>query len=294
MPPVSALAAWRFAPLPTVAVILLAAAYLAGMWRVGRRHPARPWPATRALAFLAGLAVTAVATQSAVAGYDGVLFSAHMVQHVLLIMVVPPLLVAGRPIMLLLHASRNPVHTWVKRAVRSPAVTGLSCPPAGALLYALVVAGTHTPPVMDLVLASGAAHDAEHALYLVTGYLFFLPVVGSEPIRWRLSLPGRYLMLLAAMQVDTVVGVVLMVTGHPLFPGYAAARRPWPVTALADVHDGGMIMWMGSDAVMALLAVVLAAAFFYRPRQPGNVADEAALASYNARLAALGDRSLAR
>jgi cytochrome c oxidase assembly factor CtaG len=285
---------WAFAFVPSPALAGLAAAYLAGVWRVRRRHPARPWPAARALAFLAGLAVTAAATQSAVAAYDGVLFSAHMVQHVLLIMVVPPLLVAGRPIILLMHACRNPVHTWVKRAVRSRAVTALTWPPATTLLYGLVVAGTHTPPVMDLVVRHALAHDAEHALYLVSGYLFFLPIVGSEPIRWRLSLPGRYLMLLAGMQVDTVAGVVLMVSGHPLFPAYTAARRPWGFTALADVHAGGTIMWMGSDITMAFLAITLASVFFYGSRQAGAASDEASLAAYNARLAALGRRSLAR
>ena len=71
------------------------AAYLAGAWRVGRRHPARPWPRHRTLAFLLGLAVIAIAVQSSAGAYDDVLFSAHMVQHLLLIMAAPPLPGAG-------------------------------------------------------------------------------------------------------------------------------------------------------------------------------------------------------
>jgi putative copper resistance protein D len=164
-------------------LLLLAAAYLAGMWRVGRRHPRRPWPAGRTAAFLAGLAVIGVATQSSIGANDDVLFSVHMVQHLLLIMVAPPLLVADRPVTLLLHAAGNPVHTLVKRVVRSRALSVLTFPPAATALYCAVVAATHLTPLMNLVVRNDAVHNAEHVLYVVTGYLFFLPVVGSEPIR---------------------------------------------------------------------------------------------------------------
>ena len=122
LPPLTAATAlrvWQFAPVVSGVLLLLAAGYLAGVWRVARRHPARPWPAARTIAFLAGLAVTGVATQSSIGAYDDVLFSDHMVQHLLLIMVAPPLLVLGRPVTLLLHSVGNPGHTWVKRAVRS-------------------------------------------------------------------------------------------------------------------------------------------------------------------------------
>src|SRR5689334_18236021 len=124
MPPLTmtgALTTWQFAPLVSAALAVAGAAYLAGAWRVGRRHPARPWPRRRTLAFLLGLAVIAIAVQSSAGAYDDVLFSAHMVQHLLLIMAAPPLLVYGRPVTLLLHATRNPVHTRVKRVLRSPA-----------------------------------------------------------------------------------------------------------------------------------------------------------------------------
>src|SRR5579875_3474105 len=172
------LAIWQFAPVVSAGLIAAAAGYLLCAWRAGRRHPARPWPAGRTLAFLLGLAVIAVATQSSIGAYDDVLFSAHMIQHVLLIMVAPPLLVFGRPVTLLLHASRNPLHTWVKRIIRSRAATVLTWPPGATALYCAVVAGTHLTPFMNLVVENDTVHNAEHALYLVTGYLYFLPLVG--------------------------------------------------------------------------------------------------------------------
>jgi cytochrome c oxidase assembly factor CtaG len=313
----TALREWQFAPLVTAALLVLALGYLTGVRRVARRHPARPWAAWRTLAFLAGLGVITVATQSSLGVYDDVLFSVHMVQHLLLIMVAPALLVVGRPVTLLLHSVSNPVHAWVKRVLRSPVVTTLTWPPAATTLYCAVVVGTHLTPFGNLVLRSPAVHDAEHVLYLLAGYLFFLPVLGSEPIRRRVSMAGRYLMLLVAMPVDTATGVILMLVPHELFPAYAHTGRTWGPSLLTDLHDGGIIMWTGSDILMTLLACTVAALLIHDPRQAGQlgrwlersrqrrlaqgltsvglavpaartVDDDQHLAAYNAYLSALG------
>src|SRR5208282_3192007 len=119
---------WQFAPVVTGFVVVAAGLYLWGVLRVRRRHPARPWPLWRTGLFLGGLAVVVIATQSGIGSYDDVLFTDHMIQHLLLIMVAPPLLVVGQPITLALHASRNPLHTWVKKAVRSRVVSALTFP----------------------------------------------------------------------------------------------------------------------------------------------------------------------
>lgn len=234
---------WQFSPLASAPLVTAVGLYLAGVRAVARRHPARPWPWGRTWAFLAGLCATAVATQGYDAVYDDVLLSAHMVQHLLLIMVAPPLLVFGRPVTLLLHATRNPWHTRVKRIVRSRAAAAVTWPPLGVGGYSAVVAGTHLTP---LILATGPLHDAEHVAYLVAGYLFFLPVIGSEPARWRPSLFARYLLLLAAMPADVVTGAAYLLASR--FGDYSAA----------DVHLSGLIMLAGSDAIMVALAALLA------------------------------------
>src|ERR1035441_3983773 len=88
---------WQFAPVVTGFVVLAAGLSLWGVLRVRRRHPARPWPLPRTALFLGGLAVVVIATQSGIGSYDDVLFTDHMIQHLLLIMVAPPLLVVGQP-----------------------------------------------------------------------------------------------------------------------------------------------------------------------------------------------------
>jgi cytochrome c oxidase assembly factor CtaG len=274
--PVTALTTWQFSPLASTPLVVLAGLYLAGIRMVARRHPTRPWPWTRTWAFLAGLCATAVATQGYDAVYDDVLLPAHMVQHLLLIMVAPPLLVFGRPITLLLHATRNPWHTRVKRIVRSRVAATVTWPPLGVGVYSAVVAGTHLTP---LILATGPLHDAEHVAYLVAGYLFFLPVIGSEPTHWRPSLFARYLLLLAAMPTDMVTGAA-----------YLLARR-FGNYSTADVHLSGLIMLAGSDVIMvalaALLAIGLVRSADLAPASRGTRGAPAGLEAYNAYLASL-------
>jgi putative copper resistance protein D len=269
----TAFSQWQFAPIVTAGVAVLAALYLVGMWRVRRDHPARPWPVVRALAFFAGLAVVVVATESSIGAYDDVLFSVHMVQHLLLIMVAPVLLVAGRPVTLLLHASRNPLHSWTKSVIRSRVVTALTCPPVAAVIYAAVIIGTHLTSFMNITLQHEQVHNAEHVLYLVAGYLYFLPLLGSEPIKWRMSFPTRFLLLALTMPVDTFVGVVLLQTNHELFSAYTHTGRTWGPGPVDDLHAGGAIMWVGGDAIMFALVLCVFVVFLRDKSAHGSMGD---------------------
>jgi putative copper resistance protein D len=259
LPPFSlpeALGRWQFAPIVTAIAVIVAAAYLWGVFRVARRHPARPWPGWRTGMFLGGVLVIVLATESGVGAYDDVLFWDHMIQHLLLIMVAPSLLIAGRPVTLLLHASRNPLHTWAKRAVRSRVAAALTWPPFGVAAYAATIAGTHLTSFMNLVLTNDGIHNAEHALYIIIGYLYLLPLIGSEPIRWRISYPVRLIFLFIAMPVDAFTGVALGSYSSDPFPVTAGMRRPWGPSPLDDVHIGGAVMWVGGSAIMFVLIML--------------------------------------
>jgi cytochrome c oxidase assembly factor CtaG len=240
---------WEFAPVVTALTAITAVLYLWGVWCVQRRHPARPWPLWRTAFFLGGLVVIVLATQTGIGAYDDVLFWDHMVQHLMLIMIAPPMLVVGQPVTLLLHASRNPLHTWTKRAIRSRVVTFLTWPPFGLVAYAATIVATHLTGLTTYVLTHPLAHDAEHALYLAVGYLFFLPILGREPIRWRLSYPIRFLLLALAMPVDTFSGLILANSNTPI-KGGDELPPPGSPGPIQDVHWAGAIMWIGGDAIM--------------------------------------------
>ena len=248
---------WQFAPAVTAVTAIAAALYLWGVIRVRRRHPARPWPVPRTAMFLGGLAVIVLATQSGIGAYDDILFWDHMIQHLMLIMVAPPLLIAGQPVTLLLHASRNPLHTWSKRLIRSRAVSAVTWPVLGALGYTAAVMVFHLTGVANVAARNPAVHDAEHVLFLVVGYLFFLPLLGREPIRWRLSYPVRFLILLLIMPVDTFTGLVLGY-GNAGTPGLPPPPRPaWAPPPVQDLHLGGAVMWIGGDGIMFALMMLV-------------------------------------
>jgi cytochrome c oxidase assembly factor CtaG len=248
--PSAALTQWQFAPIVTAFTIISAVLYGWGVLRVARRHPSRPWPAWRTAMFICGLAVVVLATQSGIGAYDDILFWDHMVQHLMLIMVAPPLLIAGQPITLLLHASRNPLHTWTKRVLRSGIANFLTWPVFGAAAYTAAITATHLTALADLVDRDQVMHDLEHAGFLLVGYLFFLPILGKEPIRWRLSYPVRFVVLVLIMPVDTFTGLVLGY-GSASSAGLPSGPRPiWAPAAVQDLHLGGAVMWIAGDGIM--------------------------------------------
>jgi cytochrome c oxidase assembly factor CtaG len=246
----AALTQWQFAPIVTAVVAVLAGLYGWGVVRVARRHPARPWPVWRTAVFGGGLLVIVLATESGIGAYDDLLFYDHMIQHLMLLMVAPPLLIAGQPLTLLLHASRNPVHAWTKRVLRSRVAGFLTWPVFGALAYALGVMAAHLTGIASYVERNQTAHNAEHAVFVILGYLFFLPIIGTEPIRWRLSYPVKFVVLVLLMPVDTFTGLALGY-GSASSPGVPSGPRPaWAPSPVSDLHLGGAVMWIGGDAIM--------------------------------------------
>src|SRR5579875_2221441 len=212
-----ALGRWQLGPVTTAVTVVAAGLYLAGAWRGGKAVPDRPdgpdstesphdpdsthgrWPWWRAGLFLAGLAVLVLATEGGVGVYSDTLFWDHMIQHLLLIMVAPVLLVAGQPLRLLAEASREPMRGRVTRALRSPVAAALTWPPFGILAYTATIVATHLTGLMNVIMSNSAVRDGEHVLYLVVGILFFLPLLGGEPIRWQISYPARLLVLFLTM-----------------------------------------------------------------------------------------------
>jgi cytochrome c oxidase assembly factor CtaG len=191
-----------------------------------------------------------LATESGIGSYDDVLFWDHMVQHLMLIMIAPALLIFGQPITLLLHASRNPLHTWVKRILRSRVASFLTWPVFGCVAYAVAITGAHLTGFANLVESNQVVHNVEHAGFLMIGYLFFLPILGREPIRWRLSYPVRFVILVLLMPVDTFTGLVLGY-GSASSPGVPVGPRPaWAPPPVSDLHTGGAVMWVGGDGIM--------------------------------------------
>jgi cytochrome c oxidase assembly factor CtaG len=306
--------AWQLDAVALAVIVVAAAAYLTGVALVPVRSPGSRWPIARTVSFLAGLAVCAYATNGSIAVYDQVLFTAHMVGHLALVMVAPALLVAGRPLTLTLAASSPGRRERLARIARGRVVSLLTAPPVALASYAVVIVGSHLTGIMNEVMRHTWAGQLEHLVYLLVGLQFFALIVGDEPIRWRLAAPARWLLLAVAMAVDTFTGVVLLQGTRPV--GMLVDPK-LPVDALSDTRTGGAIMWFGGDAIMAVIMIILVVGWLRRAdvrvtdesgwlertrratfaERTGGVAesddgtefdeDDAARASYNAWLAQL-------
>jgi putative copper resistance protein D len=252
---------WQLDSVALVAMAPFVALYLWGVARVRARHPGRPWPWLRTASMLASVTVIVIATCGPIGVYDQTLFSMHMIQHLLLIMVAPPLAVAARPLTLLLHATRNPVHTWAKRGLRSWPVSALIAPPTALGTYAATIVGLHLSSLMNTFMRNAWLGQVEHLIYFVVGYQFFILLVGDEPIRWRLSMPGRLALLILSMGVDTFTGLVLLQTQKPV----SMKPHSWGSSPLLDTQTGGGIMWVMGDGIMVVLIVLLFRVWVRKP-----------------------------
>ena len=208
---------------------------------------------------MTGLVVLVLTVSSAVDVYAMAVFWDHMIQHLLLIMVVPAaLLVLGHPLTVLRAAAATRGRAEaVDRFLWSTPVAVLTHPAVGLGLYTVVIVGTHLTSFMDAMATHAWLMDAEQVLYLVSGYLLMLPLIGYEPIRWNLPNLGRAALVLVAMTPDTIVGIVLMQANHSLFPVMDSLHPAWAPPPLTDLQIAGGLMWAAGDGLMMLVGVLV-------------------------------------
>jgi putative membrane protein len=227
-------------------VVVLAAGYVAGVRRL--RVHGRSWPAARTVAFLSGLALVLVATESGIAAYDEVLFSLHIVQHILLGMVAPLLLVLGAPITLALQAGSRPAQSRILRILHSAPVKVLTHPLTAWLLFSTSIVTLYFTPLYELSLRNGWFHVATHAYFVLAGCLFLAHVVGLDPIPHALGYGARLLYVVVLLPFHTFVGVALLTMSTVIAAGwYDHVERRWGASLLADQRTGAGLLWTAGE-----------------------------------------------
>ncbi len=265
------LLAWSLDPLLLLGVALSGAAYLWGVRRVASRGR-RPHPRWRTWSFMAGLATMVLALSSPIEAYEGVLFSVHMLQHMLLELAAAPLLLLGAPATLALRAASPSVRRGLLGVLHSRAVALITFPLIGWLVFAAVNWGWHFSTLYDQALENSALHYFQHATFLGAAVLFWLPVIGADPSRWRLPYPVRLFYLFLAMPQNSFLGVALMGAPTVLYPHYLTNLRTWGPTAVADQSLGGVLMWVVGDVVfLAAMAGVVVAWVRHEDRRTARV-----------------------
>jgi putative copper resistance protein D len=252
---------WSADPLPLLGVAVSGGAYLWAARRLAHRRV--PHPLWRTACFLAGLAAIVLALNSPIEAYDGILFSDHMLQHMLLMLVAAPLLLLGAPITLALRVASPRVRHGLLVVLHSRVVTLISFPLLGWILFAAVNWGWHFSTLYNDALENDALHYLQHATFLGAALLFWWPVVGADPSRWRLPYPVRLFYLFLAMPQNSFLGVAIMSASTVLYPHYLTNVRSWGPSPLVDQNLGGILMWVGGD-MMFLIAMGLVVAGWVR------------------------------
>ncbi len=261
---------WTFEP--AVAVILALTAFVYGRGRARlRRRIVGTGENRRAVAFYGGLVVLAAALMSPLGALASTLFSAHMVQHLLLMLVAAPLLVLARPTAALVAGLPAPGRDLLRRpglrgrnAVAGlrgrNAVAGLRTT-ARVLVNPLVVlaVGTlvlwawHMPSLYEAALAHEPVHVLEHASFVGAAVLFWSLVVASGARR-GVGRPIAILLVFASGVQSTALGAVLLLASTALYPAHAAGARVWDMSPLEDQELAGALMW-GPPALLYVVVM---------------------------------------
>ncbi|MFF5445407.1 cytochrome c oxidase assembly protein [Streptomyces sp. NPDC012888] len=284
-----------------IGCLLGLALYGWGVLRLRARGDA--WPAGRTVAFVLGVLSIALVMCTRLNDYGMVLFSVHMVQHMVISMVSPILLLLGAPVTLALRAlppaprgHKGPrelllalLHSRYVRVVTHPAFT---IPMFIASLYAL-----YFTPLFDFLMGSTTGHIAMMVHFLAVGLVFFWPIMGVDPGPHRPGYVMRMLELFAGMPFHAFFGIALMMASEPMIGTYANPPSSLGVDALDDQQWAGGIAWAFSEIPSVLVLIALVYQWYHSEQRAAKRADRAAdrdgdkeLEAYNAYLASLQAR----
>ncbi|MDR3635905.1 MAG: cytochrome c oxidase assembly protein [Isosphaeraceae bacterium] len=249
------LRSWPLAPWLYLGLLLPAFVYLRG-WRALHRRDPTTWHGGKLAAFLAGLAMLFLALGSPIEPFGSLLLQVHMIQHLLLMMVAPPLLWLGTPMLPMIRGVPRVVRVyWLTPILRSHAVrrffSRLSHPAPALACYVLMTWLWHSPGIYEAALRSGWWHKLQHLCFLGSSLLFWYPVVRPYPSRPRWSTWLLVPYLLVADVSNTVLSALLTFSDRLVYPYYGQIPRIAHIAALDDQATAGVIMWVpGSVAFL--------------------------------------------
>ena len=300
-PPTAAnLTAFHLQPIPVfpIACALALALYLTGVVRLHRRGDS--WPLLRTASFVFGLVTVVLMTGTGIGGYGMMLFSVHMIQHMVLSMLSPIFLLLGAPITLALrtlpggrHGARGlllaVLHSRVARVLTSPWFT--------LPLFIISLYGLYLTPLFDAAMSNWWGHNWMLAHFLVVGMLFFWPILGVDPSPHQRAHGVRILELVAGMPFHAFFGIAVMMSARPVVQFFAHPPAGWGLSAAGDQNTAGGIAWGFSEVPTALVLIIVMASWARFSERQGRRIDREAdrhgdreLADYNAYLSSLAAR----
>ncbi|ANS63599.1 integral membrane protein [Streptomyces lincolnensis] len=293
---------WSADPFFLVACAVALALYAWGVVRLARRGDS--WSAGRTVSFVAGVLSIGLMMCTRLNDYGMVMFSVHMVQHMVISMLSPILILLGAPITLALRAlpvaatrgRKGPrelllalLHSRYMQIITHPAFT---IPLFIASLYAL-----YFTPLFDFLMGSKTGHVAMMVHFLAVGIVFFWPIIGVDPGPHRPGYLMRMLELFAGMPFHAFFGIALMMASEPMVETFRNPPASLGIDALSDQNAAGGIAWAFSEIPSVLVLIALLFQWYGSEQRQAKRQDRAAdrdgdkeLEAYNAYLASLNAR----
>ncbi|MFJ9539022.1 cytochrome c oxidase assembly protein [Streptomyces sp. NPDC101225] len=289
---------WSADPFFLLACLVGLALYAYGVVRLRRRGDT--WPAARTVSFVLGVLTIVLVMCTGLNDYGMVMFSVHMVQHMIISMLSPILILLGAPVTLALRAlptagrgRRGPrelllmlLHSRYLRIITHPAFT---IPLFIASLYAL-----YFTSLFDLLMASRTGHIAMMVHFFAVGVVFFWPIIGVDPGPHRPGYLMRMLELFAGMPFHAFFGIALMMGSTPMVGTFKNPPASLGIDALSDQTAAGGIAWAFSEVPSVLVLLALLFQWYGSEQRQARRKDRAAdrdgdkeLEAYNAYLASL-------
>jgi cytochrome c oxidase assembly factor CtaG len=245
----------------TGSILITAAVYLRG-WLALRKTRRKQFNGVRLVSFLSGLAVLWLAIGSPMDGFADALLSAHMVEHLLLMSVVPPLLLWGLPVVPLLRGlpsslTRNIVGALIRNRTVRQLAHWLVRPVVAWLAMNVTLLAWHIPGAYDFALEHENWHAVEHACFLFTSLLFWWCVVRPWPAQRIRQNWSILLYLLAADLVNTGLSALLAFCGRPVYAFYVTSPNPFHVSPADDQVLGAVIMWVFGSILFLVPAMLI-------------------------------------
>jgi putative membrane protein len=245
----------------SVTVVLVAAVYTRGWYAIRATRP-NYFIGWRLTSFLLGMLVLWLSIGSPIDSFADFLLSAHMVQHLLLMSVVPPLVILGAPVVPLLRG----LPRWTVKTILRPFFVWPLLRRVGRFLISPITAWLamnfvfliwHTPAAYDYALRHENWHDFEHICFLASSLLFWWVVIRPWPSHIRTSSWMMLLYLMSADIVNTALSAFLAFCDKPVYSFYVTGPNPFHVSPLSDQVLGAVIMWVLGSFVFLVPAVLI-------------------------------------
>ncbi len=232
-----------------------------GRWRLAIK-----W---RLVSYWVGLFFVAIALLSPIDVLSQQLFLMHMIQHLLLIMFAPPLLLIANPMPFMLwglpDGARLSVGSFLSWLLRKDApfrktLMAITSPGFLWLLWVVFLYGWHDPNLYNAALYYEWVHDVEHLSFFITSLLFWWNITQAGPrIHKKIGMMARIALALAAVPVNAILGAVLAFTPDPVYTYYLSVPRLWGISVMTDQQIGGVIMWVPGSMMFFIAAFILIA-----------------------------------